>query len=70
MVVLEILEIRRPEALDEGLFSYQPGNQEVIDYTDLYLQALKLAPPRRSQTGLRTTAARELTSSAGSSFFV
>ena len=45
MVVLEILEIRRPEALDEGLFSYQPGNQEVVDYTDLYLQALKLAPP-------------------------
>jgi hypothetical protein len=31
--------------LDEGLFSYQPGNQEVVDYTDLYLQALKLAPP-------------------------
>jgi hypothetical protein len=45
MVVLEILEIRRPEDLDEGLFSYQPGNQEVMDYTDLYLQALKLAPP-------------------------
>ena len=33
-----------PEALDEGLFSYQPGNQEVVDYTDLYLQALNLAP--------------------------
>ena len=45
MVVLEILEIRRPEELDQGLFSYQPGNQEVMDYTDLYLQALKLAPP-------------------------
>ncbi len=43
MVLLEILEIRRPEALDEGLFSYQPGNQEVADYTDLYLQALKLS---------------------------
>lgn len=44
MVVLEILEIQRPEALDEALFSYQPGNQEVVDYTDLYLQALKLTP--------------------------
>jgi hypothetical protein len=44
MVVLEILEIQRPEVLDEGLFSYQPGNQEVVDYTDLYLQALKLTP--------------------------
>lgn len=44
MVVLEILEIRRPEQLDEGIFSYQPGNQEVVDYTDLYLQALKLTP--------------------------
>jgi hypothetical protein len=44
IAVLEILEIRRPDGLDEGLFSYQPGNQEVMDYTDLYLQALKLAP--------------------------
>jgi hypothetical protein len=44
MMVLEILEIQRREGLDGALFSYQPGNQEVADYTDLYLQALKLAP--------------------------
>lgn len=43
-VVLEIIEIRRPQDLDPGLFAYEPGNQEVADYTDLYLQALNLAP--------------------------
>jgi hypothetical protein len=43
-VVLEILAIRRPQDLDPGLFAYEPGNQEVTDYTDLYLQALNLTP--------------------------
>lgn len=40
MVVLEILEIQRHETLDENLFCYQPGNQEVADFTELYLESL------------------------------
>jgi len=40
MTVLEILEIRQREELDENLFCYQPGNQEVADYTERYLQSL------------------------------
>lgn len=45
MMVLEILGIRQHEALDENLFCYQPGNQEIVDVTERYLQSLNLAPP-------------------------
>ncbi len=48
-VVLEILAIRRPQDLDPGLFAYEPGNQEVTDYTDLYVQALNLTPRAESK---------------------
>jgi len=51
MAVLEILDVRRPQDLDPGLFAYEPGNQEVIDYTDLYLQALNLIPPAAARGG-------------------
>lgn len=44
-VVLEIVELQRRENLDDRLFAYQPGNQEVADYTDLYLASLKLDLP-------------------------
>jgi len=45
MVVLEMVEVRQGGDLDERLFVYQPGNQEVTDYTDLYLSGLKSGPP-------------------------
>jgi hypothetical protein len=45
MVVLEMVEVRQGGDLDERLFVYQPGNQEVTDYTDLYLGSLKSGPP-------------------------
>lgn len=44
LVLLEIVELHQRENLDERLFVYQPGNQEVTDYTDLYLDSLKVAP--------------------------
>jgi len=44
MMVLEILEIRQREALDENLFCYQPGNQEIVVVTERYLHSLNLAP--------------------------
>lgn len=45
IVVLEIVELQRRENLDDRLFAYQPGNQEVADYTELYLGSLKLNLP-------------------------
>jgi hypothetical protein len=45
-MVLEILEIQRRDALDENLFSYEPGKQEVVDFTERYLQSLHLSPAR------------------------
>ncbi len=40
LVVLEITEFQQREDLDDRLFIYQPGNQEVADYTDRYLASL------------------------------
>jgi hypothetical protein len=45
IAVLEIVEFQRRENLDDRLFAYQPGNQEVGDYTELYLSSLKLNLP-------------------------
>jgi hypothetical protein len=42
-LVLEFYEVSHPSQLDDSLFLYQPGNQEVIDHTDIYLQRLKPA---------------------------
>ncbi len=44
IVTLEMVEFQQRGDLDERLFVYQPGNQEVTDCTDLYLSSLKLAP--------------------------
>ncbi len=40
MLVLEIVELQRCAALDENLFTFQPGTHEVADFTALYLQSL------------------------------
>ena len=45
-MVLEILEIQRRDALDENLFCYQPGNQEIVDFTERYLHSLHLTSAR------------------------
>jgi len=44
IAVLEMVELRQQGDLDERLFVYQPGNQEVTDYTDLYLAGVKSVP--------------------------
>jgi hypothetical protein len=41
MMVLEFLDILAPARLDDAQFRYQPGRQEVVDHTELYLQMLK-----------------------------
>jgi hypothetical protein len=44
MVVLEFLEILVPARLDDSQFQYQPGKEQVVDHTELYLQTLKWVP--------------------------
>ena len=43
ILVMDFYSIRRREDLDQRHFVYQPGEQEVVDLTDLYLQRLKPA---------------------------
>lgn len=49
IAVLEIVEFQMRDNLDDRLFVYQPGNQEVADYTELYLGSLKTASPAESK---------------------
>ena len=49
ILVMDFYSIRRREDLDERHFVYQPGEQEVVDLTDLYLQRLK--PPAEDGKG-------------------
>ena len=49
ILVMDFYSIRRHEDLDERHFVYQPGKQEVVDLTDLYLQRLK--PPAEEGKG-------------------
>lgn len=48
LVVLDLLELRRRDDLEEDQFRYDPGEQEVADQTDLYLETLGLAQPSPS----------------------
>jgi hypothetical protein len=45
VVVLDLLDMRRRDDLEDRFFTYEPGNQEVADHTSLYLQGLRLFPP-------------------------
>jgi len=48
VVVLELFDIHRREGLQDEHFAYQPGNQQIADHTDLYLQNMGLLdkPPK------------------------
>jgi len=48
VVVLELFDIHRREGLRDEHFAYQPGNQQIADHTDLYLQNMGLLdkPPK------------------------
>jgi hypothetical protein len=48
ILVMEFYSIRRGEDLDQRYFVYQPGEQEVVDLTDRYLQRL-MPPPEEGK---------------------
>lgn len=45
MATIEILEPIRGEPIDDHLFTYEPGQQEVIDHTDMFVESM-LSPKR------------------------
>lgn len=42
-VTIELFEIQRLDNVDPTLFEYEPGEQDVVDHTALYLQQLGIA---------------------------
>lgn len=42
MVVLELFDLHQRQDLQEQHFTYQPGDQQIADHTDLYLQNMGL----------------------------
>jgi hypothetical protein len=42
MVTMELFEVRRRNDLPREWFTYAPGDQNVEDQTDVYLQKLRL----------------------------
>jgi hypothetical protein len=49
ILVLELLDVRLGEAIDPLTFVYRPGEQEVADHTEIYLQSLGLAPIKQAE---------------------